>query len=117
MSSEAVAPLRILRVAAKQRAFHCVICAFGLWCAFRPTLASGFTRIQADAGDTLLNHYVLEHSWLCLTRADYVGTWWSPPCFYPQPLTLAYSENLFGTAPLYWLLRVACSDLLAFQLW
>jgi hypothetical protein len=96
---------------------HPLICALGLWCAFRPTLVSGFARMQADAGDTLLNHYVLEHSWLCLTRPDYVGTWWSPPCFYPQPLTLAYSENLFGTAPLYWLLRALCSDVLAFQLW
>jgi hypothetical protein len=73
--------------------------------------------MQADLGDTLLNHYVLEHEWQCLTRADYVGTWWSPPCFFPQPLTLAYSENLFGTAPLYWVLRTVCSDTLAFQLW
>jgi hypothetical protein len=96
---------------------HPLICALGLWCAFRPTLLSGFTRMQADPGDTLLNHYVLEHSWLCVTQSDYVGTWWSPPCFYPQPLTLAFSENLFGTAPLYWLLRTICSDLLAFQLW
>ena len=42
--------------------------------AFRPTIASGFARMQADAGDTLLNHYVLEHEWQWLTRADYVGT-------------------------------------------
>src|SRR5262249_24328893 len=68
-------------------------------------------------GDTLLNHYALEHSWRCLTQPDYVGSLWSPAFFYPQPLALAYSENLFGTAPLYWLLRSACPDLLAYQLW
>jgi hypothetical protein len=96
---------------------HSAVCAAGLWSAFGPTIASGFGRMQADAGDTLLNHYILEHEWQCLTRADYVGTWWSPPCFFPQPLTLAYSENLLGTAPLYWLLRTACSETLAFQLW
>src|SRR5207248_298892 len=39
------------------------------------------------------------------------------PCFHPTPLTLAYSENLFGTAPLYWLLRTACPAPLAYQLW
>lgn len=96
---------------------HSAVCLAGLWSAFGPTIAGGFSRMQADVGDTLLNHYVLEHEWQCLTRADYVGTWWSPPCFFPQPLTLAYSENLFGTAPLYWLLRTVCSDALAFQLW
>src|SRR5438874_1255974 len=89
----------------------------GLLAAFHPTLLSGFTRLQTDPGDTLLNHYVLEHSWLWLTRADYAGTLWSPPCFYPQPDTLAYSENLLGTAPLYWLLRPIAPPLLAYQLW
>jgi hypothetical protein len=96
---------------------HPLVCLLGLCIAFGPTIASGFGRMQADAGDTLLNHYILEHEWQCLTRADYVGTWWSPPCFFPEPLTLAYSENLFGTAPVYWLLRTACSETLAFQLW
>jgi hypothetical protein len=89
----------------------------GLVAAFHPTLLSGFTRLQTDPGDTLLNHYILEHSWLWLTRSDYAGTLWSPPCFYPQPNTLAYSENLLGTAPLYWLLRSFAAPLLAYQLW
>src|SRR5205807_8838200 len=52
-----------------------------------------------------------------LTRADYIGSYWSPPFFHPQPLVLAYSENLLGTAPLYWLLRPACPPVLAYQLW
>src|SRR5262245_17871252 len=89
----------------------------GLFVGFHPTLFRGFAHLQPDPGDTLLNHYILEHSWLWLTRADYAGTLWSPPCFYPQPNTLAYSENLLGTAPLYWLLRPLAAPLYAYQLW
>jgi hypothetical protein len=75
------------------------------------------SRLQTDPGDTVLNHYILEHSWLWLTRPDYVGTLWSPPCFYPTKLTLAYSENLLGTAPLYWLLRLFLTPVLAYATW
>jgi hypothetical protein len=96
---------------------HTIVLLAGLCCAFRPTLFSGFARLQNDPGDTLLNHYILEHSWRWLTRSDYIGTFWSPPFFHPQPLVLAYSENLLGTAPLYWLLRALCPQVLAYQLW
>src|SRR5262249_33549556 len=106
------APLRRLRVAAN----HGLVVMVGLWSMFHPTLLSGFARLQADPGDTLLNVYVLEHSWRWLTQAD-AGPHWSPAFFHPQPLVLAYSENLLGTAPLYWLLRPACPPVLAYQLW
>jgi hypothetical protein len=96
---------------------HGAVLGAGLLAAFHPTLLSGFGRLQTDPGDTLLNAYVLEHSWRWLTKPGYAGTYWSPPFFHPQPLVLAYSENLLGTAPLYWLLRVACPTLLAYQLW
>ena len=91
--------------------------AVGLLSAFHPTLLSNFTRLQTDPGDTLLNGYILEHSWRCLTQANYIGNYWSPPFFHPQPLALAYSENLLGTAPLYWLLRIAAPPIAAYQLW
>ena len=52
-----------------------------------------------------------------LTRPDYPGTLWTPPFFHPAPGVLAYSENLLGTAPLYWLLRPACQPVPAYQLW
>src|SRR5207249_12268899 len=96
---------------------HTIVLIGGLCSAFHPTLFSGFARLQTDPGDTLLNHYILEHSWRWLTRSDYVGAYWLPPFFHPQPLALAYSENLLGTAPLYWLLRAACPQVLAYQLW
>src|SRR6476660_7423298 len=109
----------ILRLIAHRSSFivPAAVGAIGLWAAFSPTLASGFARLQADPGDTLLNHYALEHSWRCLTRRDYAGSLWSPAFFHPQPLVLAYSENLLGTAPLYWLPRLACPPATAYQLW
>jgi hypothetical protein len=91
--------------------------ASGIVAAFYPTIFSAGRRLQTDPGDTLLNHYILEHSWRCLTDAAYRGTLWSPPFFYPTPDVLAYSENLFGTAPVYWLCRVICDEIRAYQLW
>lgn len=96
---------------------HLAALAAGTWIAFYPTLRSGFARLQTDPGDTLLNHYILEHSWHWLTGQPGSESLWSPPCFYPAANTLAYSENLLGTAPVYWLLRVGCDELLAYQLW
>jgi hypothetical protein len=98
-------------------ALHGLVLLAGLLTAFHPTLLSGFARLQTDPGDTLLNAYVLEHSWRWLTKPDYIGTHWSPPFFHPQQLVLAYSENLLGTAPLYWLFRTACPAMLSYQLW
>ncbi len=89
----------------------------GVLCAFHPTLLSGGARIQTDPSDTLFNHYVLEHTWLWASKPGYVGTFWSPPFFYPAPRTLAYSENLLGTAPLYWLFRTACGPPAAYAAW
>ncbi len=96
---------------------HGLVLGAGLFSAFHPTLLSNFARLQTDPGDTLLNGYILEHSWRWLTQPNYAGTYWSPPFFHPQRLVLAYSENLLGTAPLYWLLRTAAPAILAYQLW
>jgi hypothetical protein len=96
---------------------HGLVVAVGLYSAFHPTVSSGFSHLQSDPGDTLLNGYILEHSWRWLTRPDYIGVFWSPAFFHPQPLTLAYSENLLGTAPLYWVLRTICPPIPAFQIW
>lgn len=91
--------------------------AGGTYVAFQPTFDSGFAHMQADPGDTLLNHYILEHTWKVLSDPAYIGTLWSPPMFAPQQGTLAYSENLLGVAPLYWLLRLGLPADLAYQWW
>src|SRR5215217_7979878 len=92
-SSSGALPSRT-RVAASLT-LHSSVVAVGLLSMFHPTLLSGFAKLQSDPGDTLLNGYVLEHSWRWLTRAD-AGPYWSPAFFHPQPLVLAYSENLLG---------------------
>ncbi|WP_439627367.1 hypothetical protein [Gemmata sp.] len=91
--------------------------AFGTDRAFAPTLRSGFDRVQADRGDSVLNHYILEHSWQALGDPDYCGTLFSPPCFYPTRSTLWYSEHLLGVAPLYWALRAVTDHVTAYQWW
>lgn len=84
---------------------------------FHPTLLSGFLRMQADPSDTRLVQYFLEHSFQVFFNRSYIATLWSPTFFYPFPNVLAFSENLWGAAPLYWLLRAVASTDIAFQLW
>src|SRR5437868_3689521 len=96
---------------------YAVALAGGSYQAFRPTFDSGFARLQANPGDTLLNHYLLEHTWRVVSDPGYRGTLLSPPFFYPTPLVLAYSENLLGAAPAYWALRLMLPPDLAYQWW
>jgi hypothetical protein len=91
--------------------------AAGFLIGFHPTILSGFARMQTDPGDTPLNHYFLEHTWRWASYRDYPATFWSPRFFYPTAHTLTYSENMIGVAPLYWGLRLAFSDEIAFQWW
>src|SRR5215813_2605438 len=96
---------------------HCVTLIIGILTAFHPMIFSGGRLLQTDPGDTLLNHYILEHEWRCLSDREYVGTFWSPPFFHPTPNVLAYSENLIGAAPIYWLFRCVLGEVQSFQLW
>jgi hypothetical protein len=91
--------------------------ALGTYLTFRPTFDSGFARVQTERGDGMLNHYILENSWLALSDPSYRGTLLSPPCFFPEKYTIFYSETLFGVAPLYWLLRLLLPFDLAYAWW
>ncbi|WP_190555173.1 hypothetical protein [Trichocoleus sp. FACHB-591] len=90
---------------------------FGVLTTFYPTLISRFSRLQPDPGDTRFVNYVLEHSFQLLVNKDYVGELWSPPFFFPLKNALAFSENMFGSAPIYWLFRALFDSVLAFQWW
>lgn len=92
-------------------------CSLGVLIAFYPTLLSGFAFLQTDPGDPRLNNYFLEHSFQMLVNRDYTGGLWSPSFFYPYKQVLAFSENLFGSAPVYWFFRSFLSSDTAFQLW
>jgi hypothetical protein len=74
--------------------------AFGLYLTFEPTIDSRFARVQTERGDGMLNHFILEHSWQSLSNPSYRGSLFSPPCFFPEPNTLWYSEHMLGVAPL-----------------
>jgi hypothetical protein len=89
----------------------------GSYAAYGPTIASGFSRVQTDLGDSVLNHYLLEHTWRVVSDPQYPGTLLSPPFFHPTPMVLGYSENFLGAAPLYWGLRLGLSAELAFSWW
>ncbi len=96
---------------------YAVVLGFGLHQTFGPVLKSGFTRVQSERGDGMLNHYILEHTWQSISNPYYQGSLFSPPCFYPTRSTLWYSEHLLGVAPLYWALRVVMPYDFAYQWW
>lgn len=96
---------------------YVIALAGGTYLAFRPTFDSNFDRVGGDPGDTMLNHYLLEHTRRAVFDPGYRGTLLSPPFFHPTPLVLGYSENLLGVAPLYWGLRAVLPEVPAFQVW
>ena len=89
----------------------------GTYLMFRPTFDSGFASIQTERGDGLLNHYILENSWLAISDPNYCGSLLTAPFYFPVKWTIYYSENLFGVAPLYWALRLALPYDLAYIWW
>lgn len=96
---------------------YAAVAGAGTFVAFRPAFETGFALATGDRGDGMLNHYILEHSWRALADPGYPGTFFSPPCFAPQRYTVYYSENLWGTAPVYWALRLGLPDAAAYQWW
>ncbi|MEB3294966.1 MAG: hypothetical protein VKJ24_17555 [Synechococcales bacterium] len=96
---------------------YSLLCLIGLGIAFHPTWLSHFTQMPGEPGDTRLNQYFLEHSWRWISDHAYRGTLYSPSFFYPYPNALAFSDNLFGMAPLYWLLRLGLQPDFAFVGW
>lgn len=79
----------------------CAMAAAGLFASLGPTLVSGLARIQTDKGDTRLVNYFLEHAYLwAADRAPHTDLW-SPPYFYPERNTAAYSDPMLGAVPFY----------------
>src|SRR5436190_6062536 len=89
----------------------------GSYLTFRPMFDSHFANIQTERGDGLLNHYILENSWLAISDPNYCGSLLTPPFYYPAKNTVYYSENLFGVAPAYWALRLVLPYDLAYAWW
>ena len=101
----------------RQLLVYAAFCIVGVFNAFNPTIMSGFKSMQTDPGDTRLNHYFLEHSFQIVSNQNYISELFSPSFFYPYKNILAFSDNLFGSAPIYWALRVFFTADFSYQLW
>ena len=76
----------------------------------------GLKMMPGDVGDARLNNYFLENIYQFLAgRSDSL---WHLGFFYPFPYVLGFSDNLFGAAPVYILMRMITGQAdTAFQLW
>jgi hypothetical protein len=77
-------------------------CAVGSYVAFYK-FWHGFDAVPGDLGDARFNTIVLEHTWLWLKGVHH--SLFDMPMFAPFPNTYAYSDYLFGSAPIYWCFR------------
>ncbi|MBK9421681.1 MAG: hypothetical protein IPN44_11640 [Flavobacteriales bacterium] len=90
--------------------------AFGMWQVPIALLGPQQTLIPGDLGDARFNNYVLEHFHRYATGKE--PSYWDAPFMYPYKNTIALSDNLLGTAPIYSAIRSAgFSRESAFQLW
>jgi hypothetical protein len=88
--------------------YGCFFTFFRFW--------NGFDAISGDVGDARFNAMVLEHTWLWLKGIH--SSLFNTPMFYPHPNVYAYSDYLFGVAPLYWIARFFHVDpYLSYQWW
>jgi hypothetical protein len=85
---------------------------------FYPMFRSGFQQTPGDLIDARFNNYSLEHTYLWLIGRPDHRSLWDSPVGYPQPNMVATSEDLFGSAPVYWLWRGLGAPMdTAFDLW
>ena len=74
------------------------------------------SAVPGGLTDARFNNIILEH--LYVWSIGEAEALWSPEFFYPTPGTLAFSDNHFGSGPIYVLLRLCGADReLAFTLW
>jgi hypothetical protein len=80
----------------------------GLWWVVMLPLGPGLSQIPGDLGDVRFNNYTLEHFFRWASGLE--KSYWTAPFFYPFSLTIAFSDNLLGSAPFYAGLRWAGLD-------
>ena len=91
---------------------------FGMVTTFWPMFDSGFGKVPGDLGDARFINYVLEHAYLWVQRDPQHLNLWNAPFFHPLPNTIAFSDTLFGVAPIYIGVRfLGAGPTLALQLW
>ncbi len=76
----------------------------------------GFAMMPGDIGDARLNNYFLENVYQFF--AGNADSLWHLPFFFPFPYVLGFSDNLFGSAPVYALARLITGEAdTAYQVW
>jgi len=88
----------------------------GIWFVVIRPMGPSFSMVPGDLGDARFNVYILEHfyQWFVGQIDDY----WDAPIFFPFQESIAFSDNLLGSAPIYVVFRVLGFDnLSAFQAW
>src|SRR5512137_326545 len=81
----------------------------GLGLVILRPLGSQLAFVPGDLGDARFNNYVLEHFYRFITGLT--GDYWNAPFFFPFQRTMAFSDNLLGSAPFYALFRWAGLDM------
>ena len=88
----------------------------GLYFVTLKVTGIGFTHFAGDLADGRLNLYFLEHAHQFFIGV--VDSFWDAPFFFPEKNTIAYSDNLLGSAPIYSLFRlIGLTALSAYQCW
>lgn len=101
--------------ASTHRAFPFVLLLVGIFC-YIVRATDWFRAVPGDLGDARFNSVILEHlfQWI---RGD-APSLWTPSFFFPARGTLAFSDNHFGSGPVYVLFRsIGMSRELAFDAW
>jgi len=81
-----------------------------------PVLGFSFEYFPGDLADGRLNLYFLEHDYKFFTGQ--LTSLWDAPFMFPEKNTLAFSDNLLGSAPIYSFFRLIGNDIyFSYQLW
>lgn len=93
-----------------------ILFILGLWGVVLRAMGPNLEFVPGDLGDARFNNYILEHFFRWISGLDH--DYWNAAFFYPYQKTIAFSDNLLGSAPVYALLRWAGLDrMAAFQGW
>lgn len=89
---------------------------FGLWYFCLRILGEHFDFVPGDLGDSRFINFLLEHCYLCLSGNE--TYFWDGKFMFPFQNTIALSESMIGTAPIYAFFRwLNLSPESAYQYW
>lgn len=93
-----------------------LVFSFGIWYFCLRILGTGLEYIPGDLGDARFINYLLEHgyNWLNGTNQSF----WDAGFMYPYKNTVAISDNVLGTMPIYSVWRLfGFNQETSYQLW